>query len=71
MHSQYEASDKIICSMARLAPALGWTGTIISLIRTFGHITDTNGLVGYMGICAVEHLLWRRLCQPLLFTFIK
>ena len=44
MYGQYEASEKIICSMARLAPALGLTGTIVSLIRTFGHITDTNGL---------------------------
>ena len=54
IYSQYEASDKIICSMARLAPALGLTGTIISLIRTFGHITDTNGLVGYMGIALLS-----------------
>jgi len=54
MYSQYEASDKIICSMARLAPALGLTGTIISLIRTFGHITDTSGLVGYMGIALLS-----------------
>jgi chemotaxis protein MotA len=51
---QYEASDKIICSMARLAPALGLTGTIVSLIRTFGHITDTSGLVGYMGIALLS-----------------
>ena len=54
IYSQYEASDKIICSMARLAPALGLTGTIISLIRTFGHITDTGGLVGYMGIALLS-----------------
>jgi chemotaxis protein MotA len=54
MYSQYEASDKILCSMARLAPALGLTGTIISLIRTFGHITDTSGLVGYMGIALLS-----------------
>jgi chemotaxis protein MotA len=54
IYSQYEASEKIICSMARLAPALGLTGTIVSLIRTFGHITDTNGLVGYMGIALLS-----------------
>ena len=52
--SQYEASHKIICSMARLAPALGLTGTIVSLIRTFGHISDTTGLVGYMGIALLS-----------------
>ena len=40
--------------MARLAPALGLTGTIVSLIRTFGHITDTNGLIGYMGIALLS-----------------
>lgn len=54
LYSQYEASHKIICSMARLAPALGLTGTIVSLIRTFGHITDTTGLVGYMGIALLS-----------------
>jgi chemotaxis protein MotA len=53
-YSRYEASEKIICSMARLAPALGLTGTIVSLIRTFGHITDTSGLVGYMGIALLS-----------------
>ena len=54
MYNQYEKSEKIISSMARLAPALGLTGTIVSLIRTFGHITDTNGLVGYMGIALLS-----------------
>ncbi|MEN6463743.1 MAG: MotA/TolQ/ExbB proton channel family protein [Syntrophaceae bacterium] len=54
IYSQYEASDKIICSMARLAPALGLTGTIISLIRTFGHVTDTSSLVGYMGVALLS-----------------
>lgn len=53
-YSQYEASHKILCSMARLAPALGLTGTIVSLIRTFGHITDSSGLVGYMGIALLS-----------------
>ncbi len=54
IYSQYAASDKIICSMARLAPALGLTGTIISLIRTFGHVTDTSSLVGYMGVALLS-----------------
>ncbi len=54
IYNQYAACDKILCSMARLAPALGLTGTIVSLIRTFGHITDTHGLVGYMGIALLS-----------------
>jgi len=54
LYNQYEASDKILCSMARLAPALGLTGTIVSLIRTFGHIADASGLVGYMGIALLS-----------------
>lgn len=54
VYSRYEAAEKILSSMARLAPALGLTGTIISLIRTFGHISDTNGLVGYMGIALLS-----------------
>jgi chemotaxis protein MotA len=54
LYSRYEASDKILCSMARLAPALGLTGTIVSLIRTFGHIADTHSLVGYMGIALLS-----------------
>jgi len=54
LYNRYEASDKILCSMARLAPALGLTGTIVSLIRTFGHIADTHGLVGYMGIALLS-----------------
>ena len=54
LYGRYEASDKILSSMARLAPALGLTGTIVSLIRTFGHIADTGGLVGYMGIALLS-----------------
>lgn len=54
IYNRYAASDKIICSMARLTPALGLTGTIVSLIRTFGHIADTGGLVGYMGIALLS-----------------
>lgn len=54
LYSRYEAADKILCSMARLAPALGLTGTIVSLIRTFGHIKDPGSLVGYMGIALLS-----------------
>lgn len=54
VYGRYDASHKILCSMARLAPALGLTGTIVSLIRTFGHITDSGGLVGYMGIALLS-----------------
>jgi len=54
LYSQYETSDKMVCSMARLAPALGLTGTIVSLIRTFGHIADAHNLVGYMAIALLS-----------------
>ena len=54
IYSQYETAHKILCSMARLAPALGLTGTIVSLIRTFGHITDSKGLLVYMGIALLS-----------------
>jgi chemotaxis protein MotA len=49
-HVQYETAYKILHNMARLAPALGLAGTIVTLIRVFGHITDPKGLVGYMAI---------------------
>jgi chemotaxis protein MotA len=47
---QYETAYKILYNMARLAPALGLAGTIVTLIRVFGHITDPKSLVGYMAI---------------------
>jgi chemotaxis protein MotA len=42
--------------MARLAPALGLAGTIVTLIRVFGHLTDPQGLVGYMAIALFSTL---------------
>ena len=47
---QFETAYKILYSMARLAPALGLAGTIVTLIRVFGHLTDPQSLVGYMAI---------------------
>jgi chemotaxis protein MotA len=47
---QFETGYKILYSMARLAPALGLAGTIVTLIRVFGHLTDPQSLVGYMAI---------------------
>ncbi len=47
---QYETSYKILCSMAKLAPAMGLAGTVVNLIRTFGHISAPQNLVGYMAI---------------------
>ncbi len=51
---QYESGYKILYSMARLAPALGLTGTIVALIRVFGHITDPKSLVEYMAIALLN-----------------
>jgi len=53
-HGQYETAFKILYSMARLAPALGLTGTIVTLIRVFGHITDPKSLVEYMAIALLN-----------------
>jgi chemotaxis protein MotA len=49
-HLQFETAYKILYSMARLAPALGLAGTIVTLIRVFGHLTDPQSLVGSMAI---------------------
>src|SRR4030042_722579 len=51
---QYQTAYKILYSMARLAPALGLAGTIVALIRVFGHITDPKSLVGYMAIALLS-----------------
>lgn len=51
---QMETGCKILHSMARLAPALGLTGTIVVLIRVFGHITDPKSLVEYMAIALLN-----------------
>lgn len=49
-YNRYATSHKILHSMARLAPALGLAGTIVSLIRIFSHITDPQNLIGYMAV---------------------
>lgn len=54
MSLQYETGYKILHSMARLAPALGLIGTIVALIRVFGHITDPKSLVEYMAIALLN-----------------
>jgi len=51
---QYETAYKILYSMARLAPALGLTGTIVVLIRVFVHITDPKSLVEYMAVALLN-----------------
>jgi len=51
---QYETAYKILYNMARLAPALGLAGTIVTLIRVFGNITDPKSLVGYMAIALLS-----------------
>jgi chemotaxis protein MotA len=54
IYAQYETAYKILYNMARLAPALGLTGTIVTLIRIFGHMTDPKSLVGYMAIALLS-----------------
>ena len=52
--SQYETAYKILCSMAKLAPAMGLAGTVVNLIRTFGHIHAPQNLIGYMAIALLS-----------------
>jgi chemotaxis protein MotA len=54
--NQYETAHKILCSMARLAPAMGLAGTVVNLIRTFGHIniSSPQNLIGYMAIALLS-----------------
>ena len=52
--SQYETAYKILCSMAKLAPAMGLAGTVVNLIRTFGHISAPQNLIGYMAIALLS-----------------
>jgi len=54
IYVQYEAAYKILYNMARLAPSLGLAGTIVALIRVFGHITDPKSLVGCMAIALLS-----------------
>lgn len=53
-HGQYETAHKILCSMAKLAPAMGLAGTVVNLIRTFGHIQAPQNLIGYMAIALLS-----------------
>jgi len=53
-YSQYETAYKILCSMAKLAPAMGLAGTVVNLIRTFGHISVPQNLIGYMAIALLS-----------------
>jgi chemotaxis protein MotA len=55
-YTQYETAYKIFYNMARLAPALGLTGTIVNLIRIFGRINDSEGLMGYMAVALLSTL---------------
>jgi chemotaxis protein MotA len=54
IYSQYETAHKILTNMARLAPALGLAGTIVNLIRIFGHIQNPQSLIGYMAIALLS-----------------
>ncbi|HOT48850.1 MAG TPA: MotA/TolQ/ExbB proton channel family protein [Syntrophales bacterium] len=53
-HNRCETSYKMLYNMARLAPALGLAGTIISLIRIFGHISDPQNLIGCMAVALLS-----------------
>lgn len=52
--NQYETAYKILCSMAKLAPAMGLAGTVVNLIRTFGHLSSPQNLIGYMAIALLS-----------------
>jgi chemotaxis protein MotA len=53
-YSQYETAYKILCSMAKLAPAMGLAGTVVNLIRTFGNMDVPENLIGYMAIALLS-----------------
>ncbi|MHB9096821.1 MAG: motility protein A [Syntrophales bacterium] len=64
-YNQYATAHKILSSMARLAPALGLAGTIVSLIRIFGQISNPQGLIGYMAVallCTFYGVILANLC---------
>jgi len=52
--NQYETAHKILCSMAKLAPAMGLAGTVVNLIRTVGHLSSPQNLIGYMAIALLS-----------------
>jgi len=54
IYGQYESAYKVLYNMARLAPALGLAGTIVNLIRVFGHIQDPQNLIGYMAVALLS-----------------
>lgn len=53
-YNRYETAEKILYTMARLAPALGLTGTIVNLIHVFGHFSDSQSIVGYMAVALLS-----------------
>ncbi|MHB8910084.1 MAG: motility protein A [Syntrophales bacterium] len=64
-YNRYATAHKILSSMARLAPALGLAGTIVSLIRIFGQIGSPQGLIGYMAVallCTFYGVILANLC---------
>jgi len=64
-YNRSATSFKILHSMARLAPALGLAGTIVSLIRIFSHIANPENLIGYMGVallCTFYGVILANLC---------
>ena len=52
--SRYETAHKILCSMAKLAPAMGLAGTIVNLIRVYEHISNPQSLMGYMAVALLS-----------------
>lgn len=52
--TRYETAYKILCSMAKLAPAMGLAGTIVNLIRVYEHISNPQSLMGYMAIALLS-----------------
>lgn len=65
VYNRYATSHKILSSMARLAPALGLAGTIVSLIRIFAHIDNPQGLIGFMAVallCTFYGVILANLC---------
>ncbi|MEQ8160109.1 MAG: MotA/TolQ/ExbB proton channel family protein [Smithellaceae bacterium] len=51
---RYETAHKILCSMAKLAPAMGLAGTIVNLIRVYEHISNPQSLMGYMAVALMS-----------------
>lgn len=45
---QYHSSQNVLRTMARLTPAFGLVGTVLSLIRMFGSVQSFDGLAPHM-----------------------